>query len=350
MFLVLCTLCFFHLVTVDKYTASSQDRSIYPQPALVPRDRHAQDPSFLDTLLLYKQNYVKLDKRDIPVDVDRTRGASPSLNNESAMLRRVMNNPTKSLRYEDHHDRSKTMHGHSHDEVVNVAIVSDSNIMNKPNILHGDRVVSTGENHQSSRQIASQLEDIKHMMQHGQPILTLFTTFKNSPSKTHIYQNTIRTLALLMPHVILVMYMDPGEWPELSSFGQSLGWKVEQIPKSSTDHYPILRHMFLEAQSKYDTPYYGYTNGDILFNFSLLTTLLDIYANVSQAKQFLAVGQRINVNMAANQRVETFDDIIALGQKGRLFRTNAQDYFITTKNGFPWDTLPDFMVGKPGEK
>lgn len=34
--------------------------------------------------------------------------------------------------------------------------------------------------------------------------------------------------------------------------------------------------------------------------------------------------------------------------KGTLFTTNAQDYFISTKNGYPWDTIPDFVVGRVG--
>ena len=29
------------------------------------------------------------------------------------------------------------------------------------------------------------------------------------------------------------------------------------------------------------------------------------------------------------------------------FQDDAQDFFIVTRNGFPWDSIPDFIIGRP---
>ena len=30
------------------------------------------------------------------------------------------------------------------------------------------------------------------------------------------------------------------------------------------------------------------------------------------------------------------------------FQDDAQDFFIVSRNGFPWDSIPDFVIGRPG--
>ena len=52
----------------------------------------------------------------------------------------------------------------------------------------------------------------------NKPILTLFTTFKNTPTKEHIYKNTIHNWALLQPYVKPVMYVIPGEFCGLNVY------------------------------------------------------------------------------------------------------------------------------------
>ena len=33
---------------------------------------------------------------------------------------------------------------------------------------------------------------------------------------------------------------------------------------------------------------------------------------------------------------------------GRLFRTDAEDYFLVAFNDFPWNRVPDIVIGRPG--
>ena len=180
-----------------------------------------------------------------------------------------------------------------------------------------------------------------------EPILTMFTTFKNSQPKTHIYKNTIRNWERLKPWVQPVLYYLPGE-DSLIDFAKAHGWDVLEVPKLSKAKVPILRHMFLKAREKYTTPFYCYTNGDILFDDGLVKTLKVLKPVTSKMKQVLIVGRRTNYKVSPGQVIDSFDDIRASSKKGQLFGTNAQDYFISTSRGYPWETIPDFVVGRVG--
>ena len=180
-----------------------------------------------------------------------------------------------------------------------------------------------------------------------EPILTMFTTFKNSQPKTHIYKNTIRNWERLKPWVQPVLYYLPGE-DSLLDFAKAHGWDVLEVPKLSKAKVPILRHMFLKTREKYTTPFYCYTNGDILFDDGLIKTLKVLKPVTSKMKQVLIVGRRTNYKVSPGQVIDSFDDIKASSKKGQLFGTNAQDYFISTSRGYPWETIPDFVVGRVG--
>ena len=180
-----------------------------------------------------------------------------------------------------------------------------------------------------------------------EPILTMFTTFKNSQPKTHIYKNTIRNWERLKPWVQPVLYYLPGE-DRLLDFAKAHGWDVMEVPKLSKAKVPVLRHMFLKAREKYTTPFYCYTNGDILFDDGLIKTLKVLKPVTSKMKQVLIVGRRTNYKVSPGQVIDSFDDIKASSKKGQLFGTNAQDYFISTSRGYPWETIPDFVVGRVG--
>ena len=38
----------------------------------------------------------------------------------------------------------------------------------------------------------------------------------------------------------------------------------------------------------------------------------------------------------------------ALGSRGYLFQTDAEDYFLFTKGTLPWSQLKDVVIGRPG--
>ena len=175
----------------------------------------------------------------------------------------------------------------------------------------------------------------------------MFTTFKNSAPKEHIYKNTIRNWQRLKPWIQPILYYLPGE-KSLVDFAKAHGWDVLEVPKLSKAKVPILRHMFIKAREKYTTPYYCYTNGDILFDNGLIKTLQVLKPVTEKMKQVLIVGRRTNFKLSPGQVIDSFEDIRASAKKGQLFGTNAQDYFISTTHGYPWETIPDFVVGRVG--
>ena len=179
------------------------------------------------------------------------------------------------------------------------------------------------------------------------PLITLFTTFKNSPDKTHVYKNTIRNWHLLSPWVKPILYTINGEL-DMTRFAKNHGWEVLPVPATSRAGVPILRHMFLDAQKRCNSTFYGYANGDILFTDGLVDTLQTILSSLDRMKQVLIVGRRTNFKLTPHQEITTLEEVAKFGKKGELFSTNAQDYFISTRDGYPWATIPDFVVGRVG--
>ena len=112
---------------------------------------------------------------------------------------------------------------------------------------------------------------------------------------------------------------------------------------------PVLRSMFLHAQTINETtPFYGYANGDILFDSNLVTTLEAVNRARNRFKQIFVIGQRIDYNFKRNQELRNLSTVSRLACAGKLHPSNAQDYFITTHSGFPWESIPDFVVGRVG--
>ena len=112
---------------------------------------------------------------------------------------------------------------------------------------------------------------------------------------------------------------------------------------------PVLRSMFLHAQTINEiTPFYGYANGDILFDRDLVTTLEALKHGHDRFKQILVTGQRTDYNFKSDQELRSLSTVSRLASAGKLHTSNAQDYFITTHSGFPWESIPDFVVGRVG--
>ncbi len=120
------------------------------------------------------------------------------------------------------------------------------------------------------------------------------------------------------------------------------------MPKLSKAKIPILRHMFMNAREKHKTTYYCYANGDILFDDGLIKTLQVLEPHVAKMKEVLIVGRRTNFKLSPGQNLDSFGALKDASKRGQLFGTNAEDYFATTTHGYPWETIPDFVVGRVG--
>ena len=110
-----------------------------------------------------------------------------------------------------------------------------------------------------------------------------------------------------------------------------------------------MRHMYIEAEKFFNTTMYCFANSDILFNEGFIHTLEQaILPYIPQLQGLMLVGKRTNVHMDMNRTIKWFDEVDMLAKNGSLFGENAQDYFVTLKGGFPWDNIPDFVIGRNG--
>ena len=101
-------------------------------------------------------------------------------------------------------------------------------------------------------------------------LITIFTTFHYSPDKDYIYRNTILNWALLNDTVRPILYYsksDTNVSNPLITYAQLCGWKVYAVPMTLVGDLPVVRSMFLHAQSVSNTPFYMYSNADILFDY-----------------------------------------------------------------------------------
>ena len=184
------------------------------------------------------------------------------------------------------------------------------------------------------------------------PILTMFTTFRNSEAKRYIYENTIRNWHLLSPDVIPILFteVDPSDPKGIAHFAVEHGWHVFPVPKTSPKGVPVLRHMYLEAQKKFNTTFYCYTNGDILFDRNLTDTIrsLQTSAKGGHLDKLLMVGRRSNWSIGKGVNLTELAQVGHYATNSSLFKDYAEDYFLTTRDGYPWATIPDFVVGRIG--
>ena len=171
---------------------------------------------------------------------------------------------------------------------------------------------------------------------HVNELITLFTSMKDSDDRRQIHHRMLVNWASLESY----------NWTHMA---RSLGWTVRNVPKQ-IHKLPVLKHMFrdaIEADTK--TPFYGYANSDILFDSSLVETLQTLRTTGKNLKSPFVVGRRTNVNVTQITGNVSDDRYLrSLRKVGSLFQTTAQDYFITTATGFPWEKVPEFVIGRTG--
>ena len=187
------------------------------------------------------------------------------------------------------------------------------------------------------------------MTSHGRKkLLTLFTSARLNPESLYIQNNTLHNWGQYSDSINLLFYGDPNDLEVVHRL--TTRWHTRKIPASSSG-LPILKHLFIDAMAAYDSVYYGYANSDILFTVGLLDTLRSLSRYTSNKKGLLVTGQRTNVNFVkyANHSVHQASRLQTLaGKLGCLFVPSALDYFISSRHGFPWEDLPDLVIGSLG--
>lgn len=188
---------------------------------------------------------------------------------------------------------------------------------------------------------------------------TLFMAEKGT-QKFGIQLNTLKAITQLRPEVDIVVF-STGQ--DVHDVCKSLGIRVVEDFGTNPYGTPFLHSLFqrLETDFSQMSTFIGYMNADIIFDSNLVLTLRAIKEardRMELKRRILLVGRRINVEMASsfsddhpdsfNNSTDIDSYVSRLKSRGRLFGTNAEDFFIVTPGTFVWKEVPEFVIGRPG--
>ncbi len=216
-------------------------------------------------------------------------------------------------------------------------------------------------------------QDFPKLASTGIPLLTLFTTMLDHNKKLLVNVITIRNWSLFSPVVKSVLYLDDMN-SSLAVLAKAYGWDVSSVPKNNEYGTPVMKDMFIYTMLHYNSCFYAYANGDILFDSTLYKTLHGLlYGNFKSST--LMVGPRQNLDMSEYYRSHGVDfnkkgadeDILSpqmdgnlsplwchgevdyvANHKAEVYNHDAIDYFILTNHSFPWSQMADVVIGRPG--
>ena len=176
------------------------------------------------------------------------------------------------------------------------------------------------------------------------PLLTLFTTWTNTSSKTKVHYQTMRNWSSMKPYIIPVIFSNS---EHVRTTCISAGWKA--LPVSVSTHgVPVLKYMYRDVKERFNSTFYAYSNGDILYTYSLINTLLElVMSDMNLDEPLLIVGRRINVLNVTTEEAASWESLDKIAMdRGKLFSTDAEDYFVTS-DSFPWEAVDEVVIGRP---
>ena len=113
----------------------------------------------------------------------------------------------------------------------------------------------------------------KYMIEKNEsmPVLTLFTSWSDSDNadKQLVHNLTSLNWLSLRPYVIPVIFTNESNVAIRCS---KLGWEVFPIRVSAIGGIPVLKFMFIDVMAAFNSTFFGYSNGDILFTNQLVET------------------------------------------------------------------------------
>ena len=148
----------------------------------------------------------------------------------------------------------------------------------------------------------------------------------------------------MKPFIIPVIFSDS---EHVRTTCLSAGW--EALPVSVSVHgVPVLKYMYRDVKARFNSTFYAYSNGDILYTDSLIDTLLElVMLGVNLRKPLLIVGRRTNVLNVTTEEASSWEAIDnTANARGNLFSSDAEDYFITS-DSFPWEAVDELIIGRP---
>jgi hypothetical protein len=111
---------------------------------------------------------------------------------------------------------------------------------------------------------------------------------------------------------------------------------------------PYLKEMYNNTAHQFPgCAFYGYSNGDILYTRGLVDTLTAVNQVNDVLERILVIGRRTNTPCCDRPLYLPDEVALAARRKGRMFQTNAEDYFFIASNEFPWQHIRDVIIGRP---
>lgn len=189
---------------------------------------------------------------------------------------------------------------------------------------------------------------------------TLFDKDRSDPigeQKYMIQRNTLAAFAALGPQAEMTVFTTSEQVERLcDELGPSV--TCSRDFKSNLHGTPLLKSMFLSVERRTKAPFYGYLNADILFDGVLLKAIRTVQRGIKAGilhSRVLIVGRRTNFDMPMKLDadsplvINSKDDlptVRAMAARGRLFQTDAQDFFFIHRDSFHWNKIPDFVIGR----
>ena len=177
----------------------------------------------------------------------------------------------------------------------------------------------------------------------------LFTTFKNTTDRLWIQSKVVLNWSKLRPNVQPVLFTDGSDY--LTNLARKHGWIIYPIQRTNEYGTPHLKPMFQYVQRYFNTTFYMFSNGDILYDTGFVNTLTKLKSKLHLLKNIFITGQRWNY-FIYNNSIHTLKDmwkpetVRHFTEYSKLFRKDAEDYFIVTRE-FPWRFLKDIVIGRP---
>lgn len=189
------------------------------------------------------------------------------------------------------------------------------------------------------------------------PLLTIFTTFKETHNSTFhrvAHAHAVANWASLRPYVRAVLF---AQFPpsDLSEMARKADWDLIELTRWNEQGTPFLKDMFSTVFQRYSSTFYGFANGDILFDDSLIKTLQEVKRRLKDVlkNNTLLIGSRKNMKLSVDEanRAEFSKKTLAYvtDRKGKLDGWYAQDYFFFTRDSsLNWSSVADVVIGRPG--
>ena len=191
------------------------------------------------------------------------------------------------------------------------------------------------------------------------PLLTIFTTFKdpkgvNATHHEFAHRLAVANWASFIPQIRPVLFASDLD-SVLSKLAKESGWDVLPMVRMNSHKTPFLRDMYRDAFNRSNSTFYGFANGDLLFDNSLIRTLIVVRNNMNSIQNnVLMVGQRTNVfvhdySTAAGSEFAKTNLKDLSTSRGRFDCACAIDYFFLSRSttcSLRWNDFADVVIGR----